>query len=115
MNPFVVPILSRRRVALAFAVAAVADGLQWLLGPLGWGFFDEIVDVLALIATSLLIGFHPLLLPTFIIEVVPVADLLPTWIGCVAAVVALRRRQRSPPPPVPRPPPALPPRDVIDV
>ena len=45
---------------------------------------------------SRLIGFHPLLLPTFVIEFVPVADLLPTWTGCAALVVALRRR-RAPP------------------
>jgi hypothetical protein len=42
---------------------------------------------------SALIGFHPLLLPTFLIEFVPVADLLPTWTGCVALVVAMRRKQ----------------------
>ncbi|HXG46666.1 MAG TPA: hypothetical protein VNO52_03505 [Methylomirabilota bacterium] len=115
MNPLLVPILSRRRVVLAFAVAVVADGLQWLLGPLGWGFFDEIVDVLALIATSLLIGFHPLLLPTFVIEVVPVADLWPTWIGCVAAVVALRRRQQRARRPVPPRVSTSPPGEVIDL
>ena len=39
------------------------------------------------------IGFHPLLLPTFILEFLPVADLVPTWTGCVALVLAFRRRQ----------------------
>lgn len=35
--------------------------------------------------------FHPLLLPTFVIEFLPVAGMLPTWTACVAAIVALRR------------------------
>jgi hypothetical protein len=46
-----------------------------------------ILDVIALIATTRLLGFHPLLLPTFILELVPVIDMLPTWTGCVALVV----------------------------
>ena len=46
-----------------------------------------------------ILGFHPLLLPTFIIELLPVADILPTWTGCVALVIALRRRQQISTPP----------------
>jgi hypothetical protein len=70
---------------------------------------DEILDVAAMILTWRAIGFHPLLLPTFALEFLPVTDLLPAWTGCVALVVALRRRQEAaqPPPPVPGP--------VIDV
>ena len=56
-----------------------------------------------------LIGFHPLLLPTLVLELVPVADLLPTWTGCVALVLALRKRERV------TSPPSGDPRDVIDV
>jgi hypothetical protein len=41
-----------------------------------------------MIVLSRIIGFHRLLLPTFIIELLPVADLLPTWTGCVAPVIA---------------------------
>jgi hypothetical protein len=43
------------------------------------------------------------LLPTFALEFLPIADMLPTWTGCVAIVVALRRREQSrmPPPPAP--------------
>ena len=65
--------------------------------------------VAAMIVTWWLIGFHPLLLPTFALEFLPVSDMLPTWTGCVAIVVALRKRQQgiSPPPPGPGP--------VIDV
>jgi hypothetical protein len=98
------------RVRLAYAVAIAADLLQLLLGPLGWVFADEILDVAAAIAISSLIGFHPLLLPTFVLELLPVADMLPTWTGCVALVSMLRRRPHTPVPP-PRPPSG----PVIDV
>ena len=64
-------------------------------------FADELLDVVAMILTWRLIGFHPLLLPTFVLEFLPLADMLPTWTGCVAIVVALRKRQQAivlPPP-----------------
>ena len=85
--------LSRRRIAGALTVAIATDGLQLLLGPLGWAFFDEALDVIAMLLIIALIGFHPLLLPSFLLELVPVADMLPTWTACVALVVALRRKQ----------------------
>jgi hypothetical protein len=55
-----------------------------------------------------LIGFHPLFVPTFVAEVIPVVDMLPTWTACVTAVVFLKRRKRPP-----TNPPAAPP--TIDV
>ena len=87
------PRLTRPRVAFAFAAAIAADFAQLVLGPLGWFWPDEVIDVFAAIATSLSIGVHPLLLPTFVIEFLPMADMLPTWTACVAAVVALRRNE----------------------
>lgn len=90
-RPWFRPRLTRSRVALAFSTAILADFAQLLLGPLGWALPDEAIDVIAMIITTLALGFHPLLLPTFIIEFVPVAGMLPTWTACVAAVVALRR------------------------
>jgi hypothetical protein len=94
MSLFRTPFLTPLRIWLAFAVAIAADGIQVLLGPLGWTFFDGITDVVATIVLSLLLGFHPLFLPTFLVEIMPVVDVLPTWTGCVAVVVALRRRDQ---------------------
>ena len=93
------PTLTWRRVALALAVAVAADVCQLLLGPLGWLFPDEAIDVLTMVATTLALGFHPLLLPTFVLELLPITDLWPTWTACVVAVVALRRKdlRREPP------------------
>jgi hypothetical protein len=93
--------LTGKIVSLALAIAMAADGLQWLLGPVGWLFADEIIDVITMFLISRLLGFHLLLLPTFIVEFIPVADLLPTWSGCVALLVVLRKREQVafPPPP----------------
>jgi len=87
--------LTRGRVRLAYGIAVATDVLQLALGPFGWAFADEILDGIAAVAMWRLLGFHPLLLPTFVIELLPVADLLPTWTGCVALVVALRKKQQS--------------------
>ena len=82
----------------ALAVAVGADGLQLLLGPLGWVFIDQAIDVAAMLLTMWLLGFHILLLPTLVAELVPLVDDLPTWTACAAAVIALRKReQRSAP------------------
>jgi hypothetical protein len=109
---FRIPLLTRRRIWLAFVIAVVADGIQLILGPPGWIFFDQAVDVMAMSLLTLVVGFHPLFLPTFLLEFFPMVDMLPTWTGCVAVVVALRRKQ---PPPNPVPPPEPPPTRVIDI
>ena len=95
---FRTPPLTRARILLAFTVAVSADGLQLLLGPLGWAFADQLIDAAAMILTMGIIGFHILLLPTFVVELVPVVEDLPTWTACVAAVITLRKRAQRPPP-----------------
>ena len=98
-RPFRAPPISRKRMFLALAVAVAADGLQLLFGPLGWAFIDQAIDGVTMILISLVIGFHVLLLPTFVIELVPVLEDLPTWTACTAAVIALRKREPRPLPP----------------
>ena len=103
--------MTRVRVILALAAAAAADGLQLLLGPLGWEGANQVVDVVAMVLISRIIGFHLLLLPAFVVELVPVLDDLPTWTACTAAVIALRKREQQNPPP----PPAPPDKPIIDI
>ena len=98
---FVAPVLTRKRIWFAFTVAALTDAIQLGLGPVGWFFLDEGLDVVAMILTSAALGFHMLLLPTFVMELIPVADMLPTWTGCTAAVVMLRKRAQAQAPPLP--------------
>ena len=97
VTPFLlqVPTLSRSRMTTAYGAAVLIDALQLIAGPLGWVAFDEALDVVAALLMWRLLGFHPLLLPTFVVEFLPVVDLLPTWTGCVALVVALRKRQQT--------------------
>ena len=85
--------VTRGDVRIAYVVAVAVDAAQFLLGPFGWVGFDEILDAAAMVVISRLIGFHPLFLPTFVLEFVPFTDMLPTWTGCVALVVRARRRQ----------------------
>jgi hypothetical protein len=108
---FRAPPLTRPRMILALAVAVAADGLQLLLGPLGWAFIDQAIDCVAMVLVSRIIGFHILFLPTFVVELVPVLEDLPTWTACTAAVIALRKREQNHPPP-----PSVPPeKPVIDI
>jgi hypothetical protein len=103
-NRLLPPVLTRRRIWLACCVALVADGIQLLLGPLGWAFVDETIDIIAMILLTLTLGFHSLFLPTFVMEFIPGVDMLPTWTACTFVVIGLRRkRTAAPPPPPPRP------------
>ena len=106
------PLLTRKRIWFAYAVAVIADGIQIAMGPMGWAFIDQGIDVLAMLLIMGALGFHMLLLPTFVLELLPIADMLPTWTGCTAAVVLLRKRAQAQPPPSSATvlsPPALPP------
>jgi hypothetical protein len=98
---FRTPKLTRTRIILTLALAVFADGLQLLLGALGWVFVDQTIDCVAMVLVSWVIGFHILLLPTFVIELVPVLEDLPTWTACTAAVIALRKREQRATPPSP--------------
>jgi hypothetical protein len=92
---FRAPRLTPSRIRLAYGVAVAADALQMILGPLGWVLADQIVDVIAGVVTWRLLGFHPLLLPTFAVEFLPIIDMLPTWTGCVALVISRRKKQQA--------------------
>jgi hypothetical protein len=85
--------LTRSDIRMAYIVAVAIDAAQFLLGPLGWVGVDELLDAAAMYVISRLLGFHPLLLPTFVLEFVPFTDMLPTWTGCVALVIRARTRQ----------------------
>jgi hypothetical protein len=83
---------------LALLVAVGADVLQFclgLFGPLEWVFIDPAIDLVAAVLTSWLLGFHLLLLPTFVVKLVPLAEELPSWTACVMAVVVLRKRAQG--------------------
>ena len=87
----------RGRRKLAWMIAVGADALQVALLPLfAGGLASPIADVLDVgvaIAMVTLLGFHPAFLPTFILEVIPLGTLVPTW---TAAVWLVTRSQKPP-------------------
>ncbi len=96
------PRLTRRRLVAALLVAAAADavdvvitagenatlGLALVPGEVASG----VLDIVVMAIMCRLLGFHWLFLPTFVLEVVPEVDALPTWLGCVGVVAWQRRR-----------------------
>jgi len=90
--------LPRRRVFIARGLAAAADAVQILLFPLfGEGFAspaDWILDAGMALALTKLVGFHWSYLPGTALELVPGADLAPTWTA--AAWLATRQASRGP-------------------
>ena len=77
------PPLSRQRLVLAWMVALSADFLKIALAPLfGPGFmsfFDDVLDVFVAVALTVLLGWHWEFLPGFIVKLIPLVDLVPTW------------------------------------
>lgn len=94
------PPLTPARVRAAYTIAIATDLIQLILGPFGWAFADQALDIAAMILISRVLGFHFALLPTFALEFLPLTDMLPTWTGCVAAVIALKKKGERASPPV---------------
>jgi hypothetical protein len=91
---------TRQTTALVLALAA--DAIQIALFPLfGEGIFsplDDCLDVAMFLALLKLLGWHPILLPTFAAELIPVVDVCPTWTMAVLIIVWRKRKSKSQPP-----------------
>jgi hypothetical protein len=85
----------RRRTAWALAVAA--DVAQWLLFPVFApgiaSSFDDALDCSIGVALVALLGFHWSFLPAMAVELLPVADLAPTW--TLAVAIATRGARKA--------------------
>jgi hypothetical protein len=79
--------ISPRQVKIVRAIAAFVDVLQFAIFPLMFeGLLSPVntaVDVLMALVFTLMIGWHWALIPTFISELVPFMDLVPTWTAAV--------------------------------
>jgi hypothetical protein len=76
--------LSRSRLALAFAVAALADGLSIFLTltpPVQWS-----ADGVTAIVLFVVLGWQWILLPGLIMEAIPGLYVFPFWLLVVGAV-----------------------------
>ena len=83
---------------MALLIALAADGAQLFLNTpiaLFFGIGAEAADIAIDLLTALLviglIGYSPLLLPTFVLEAIPLADAFPTWTACVFFLIWKRR------------------------
>jgi hypothetical protein len=76
---------SRGRLFLAFAIAALADGLSVFLTltpPVQWA-----VDLVTAILLFVVLGWQWILLPGLIMEAIPGLYVFPFWVLVVGAVV----------------------------
>ena len=69
---------SKTRLALAFAIAAIADAIGVFTAPLPpivW-----LVDLVTAILLFMVLGWHWLLLPGLVMEAIPGVSILPLWL-----------------------------------
>jgi len=92
-------VLTDRRVRIARIIAIAADVLQIAAFPAfagGWiSPLDDVVDVVVALVLIWLIGWHVVFLPSFIAEIIPGLDLVPTWTAAVWFATRRSRRVRE--------------------
>jgi hypothetical protein len=91
----------------ARSLAVLVDLAQFALLPAELTPLNNGIDVATAIAMVALVGWHWAFLPTFLAEMVPFVDLVPSW--TLAVMIATRGRGAEAPPPLP--PPGQAPRD----
>ena len=93
------PVPSRTRVRTARVIAVLADLVQLAFVPaFGGGAISPLNDGLDVVVGLLmvrLVGWHFAFLPTFVAELVPGLDLIPSWTAAVW--FATRCRGGTPP------------------
>jgi hypothetical protein len=81
------------RLRTALVIALVVDFLQIIFLPLfaagAVSPVDEVIDVVVAFALIRLLGWHWAFLPTFVVELFPVVDLVPSW--TLAVLIVARR------------------------
>jgi hypothetical protein len=100
------PLLTPRRILVARVIAVAVDLAQFALLPAELTPLNNFVDVATGLAMLVLVGWHWAFLPTFLAELVPFVDLVPSW---TLAVVFATRGRNTPAAPGAPPPPQLPP------
>jgi hypothetical protein len=116
LTPTVVSNPSPRRIWAARAIAVAADLTQIALFPAfaegALSPINDVVDLAVAAALTALIGWHWVFLPSFLSELIPTWDLLPTWTAAVWYVTGgaasggpppAVRVEPTPPPPVLKP------------
>jgi hypothetical protein len=85
-------MVNSKRIWLARAVAVAADVVQIAAFPAtvqgAMSPLDDGLDLVVAVILTVLVGWHIAFLPSFIVKLVPVVDLAPTW--TIAVLVATR-------------------------
>jgi hypothetical protein len=98
------PELTKNRILIAYAVAILADLIEFpitaaevtvVAAPAAEG-MAFVVDAIVFGIVTKLLGFHWLFLPSFLVEVVPGLDMLPTWVDCVFFCRAAKEKGTEP-------------------
>jgi hypothetical protein len=83
-TPATTPQFSKKRLALAFAIAGISDAVGAFLvlsPPMVWA-----VDIATVILLFTVLGWHWLLLPGLVMEAIPGVGVLPFWLLVVGAI-----------------------------
>jgi hypothetical protein len=111
--------LTPRRILAARVIALVVDLSQFALLPAALTPLNNVIDAATALVLVALLGWHWAFLPTFLTELVPFVDLVPTW--TIAVYLATRGHDVTPrlpgsadPPAGGGGPPALPPGQARD-
>jgi len=109
-------VATAARIRAARAIAMLADLAQIVVFPsFSWGALSPVNDALDVgvgLALTWLLGWHWAFLPSFLSELIPIWDLVPTWTAAVWFVTSgtLPPAGGPPGPPIdvtPKAPPAL--------
>jgi len=79
--------LSRKRLALAFAIAGISDligAFATFAPPIGWA-----LDIVTAVLLFMVLGRQWLLLPGLALEAVPGVGVVPFWLLVVGAIVVV--------------------------
>jgi hypothetical protein len=105
MHPMDEPDVRINRVKLAFAIAIIADLMEFPVIWLETFQWDSVVlfgraigvvlDACVMFILSKLLGFHWAFVPGFVLEVIPTLDMFPSWVACVAYVVWEKKRKQQ--------------------
>jgi hypothetical protein len=96
---------TKGRIRLAWAVAVAADAIQIGAAPfVAEGFMSPLndgLDVAVAISLIFLIGWHVAFVPSFLVKMLPIADLAPTWTLSVFIATRGKGKQPETPPTLP--------------
>jgi hypothetical protein len=103
MGEFLYPIhnglmkpVTTTRIRLAWLFAITVDALQIGLFPVSGGlitWLDIPLDFLATVVFWRLLGWHWALAPSFVFELLPIAELAPTWTLAIWIVTRQRKAE----------------------